>query len=138
MQDKNWTLKRISKIDVLGCIWNCVMVLVVDEEQRIHYSSPLVNKFFGYIEGELDGKFLETMIPPEYRNIHKKHFARYFESPIERTMGTGTEQHTFEGIKKGGEKIRVSIWLTAMAPDGDKFIFATIMPAYERSTKMGL
>jgi hypothetical protein len=131
--EKAWLLNRIPEIDAQRLAWESIMVLVIDGDQRIHRSTVEVNKFFGYVPGELDGQFLEVLIPQEYRKMHAGHFHRYFSEPVDRTMGTGTQQVVFDGLKKSGEKIKVSIWLRVRAVDGVKYAVAKVFPVIEIS-----
>lgn len=133
--DKSWTIYRIAEVDAMKLAWESIMVLIVDENQRIQRSTIEVNKFFGYVPGELDGQFLEVLIPPEYRKAHAPHFKNYFANPVDRTMGTDISQSVFEGVKKNGEKIKISIWLRVRAIDGVKYAIAKVFPVIEIGKK---
>lgn len=128
--DALWTLNRITEVDAMRLTWESTMVLIVDETQRIQRSTSEVNKFFGYVPGELDGAFLEVLIPPAYRNIHAQHFAKYFTDPVDRTMGVDKQQHVFDGWTKKGELVKVSIWLRVRAVDGQKVAVAKVFPVF--------
>lgn len=129
--DKTWTLYRITEVDAMKLAWDCTMILIVDGDQRIQRSTEEVNKFFGYVPGELDGKQLECLIPTEYRKAHAIHFNNYFNSPVDRTMGTDMQQAVFDGLKKNGEKIKISIWLRVRAIEGVKYAVAKVFPVIE-------
>jgi hypothetical protein len=129
--EKTWTLYRIPEIDAMKLAWESIMVLIIDVEQRIQRSTSEVNKFFGYVPGELDGQFLEVLIPTEFRKAHSGRFQKYFAEPVDRTMGTGIQQVVFDGLKKNGEKIKVSIWLRVRAVDGIKYAVAKVFPVIE-------
>lgn len=135
MADKSWTIYRIAEVDAMKLAWESIMILIVDGDQRIQRSTVEVNKFFGYVPGELDGQFLEVLIPSEFRKVHAGHFANYFKEPVDRTMGTGTQQVVFDGMKKNGDKIKVSIWLRVRAIDGVKYAIAKVFPVIEVQAK---
>lgn len=132
MEDRTWTLYKISEVDAMKLAWESVMVLIINEDQRIEHSTAEANKFFGYVPGELNGKFLDVLIPPEYKKAHSKHFDGFFNNPVDRTMGSGV-QTIFEGVKKNGERIKVSIWLRVRAVEGVKKAVAKIFPVIEIS-----
>lgn len=131
MEDRSWTLYRISEVDAMKLCFETGVFLFVNEEYLIEWSTPEVNKLFGYVSGELDGKYLEVLIPPEKREKHRGLFKHFFEHPVDRNMGTEIQQSVFEGYKKDTTKIKVSISLRVKAVEGRKIACAMIFPILE-------
>lgn len=131
MDNREWLLKRISIIDAMKLAFESAPMLFVNEDYLIEWSTPEVNKLFGYVTGELDGKELSILIPPDKRDRHKGFFRMFFDNPVDRNMGTEIAQTVFSGYKKDTAIIRVSISLRAKAVDGKKVICAMIFPVIE-------
>ncbi len=124
-----WPLNKISELDAKVFAWECVSMIIVDQSQRIHIGSPLCCELLGYLKGELTGKMLPDLMEEKYRAQHGEHFKRFFDNPRGRNMGQGTSRHTFPALKKNGEIIMVTIYLNALAPEGEPFVFANILPS---------
>lgn len=131
MDNRDWLLKRISIIDARGLAFEAAPMLFVNENYLIEWSTPEVNKLFGFVSGELDGKELSILIPPDKRERHKGFFDSFFANPVDRNMGTEMQQAVFSGYKKDGTTIRVSIFLRVRAVDGRKIAAAMIFPVIE-------
>jgi PAS domain S-box-containing protein len=126
--DKTWMIGRISKIDATQLAFDAGVFLFVNEDYVIEWSTPEVNKLFGYVAGELDGKTLDILIPPDKRRTHSGHFKKFFDNPVDRNMGESIKQSVFEGYKRDGSTIKVSILIRANAVDGKKIAVAMIFP----------
>jgi PAS domain S-box-containing protein len=128
VEDKSWTLYRISKIDATQIAFDAGVFLFVNMDYTIEWSTPEANKLFGYISGELDGKKLEILIPPDKRKTHLGHFKKFFDTPEDRNMGANIKQSVFDGYKRDGSIIRVSILIRMCAVDGKRISVAMIFP----------
>ena len=133
IDEQTWWLKRISKIEAMELAFEIAIVLFLDEHYRIQWSTPQANSLFGYVPGELDGKTLDILLPGMVKERHRKLFNDFMENPVDRTMGTGLDMmsHVFEGVKKGGELIKISILLRVRAVAGKKIAAAQIFPVIE-------
>lgn len=131
MDNRDWLLKRISIVDAMKLAFESAPMLFVNEDYLIEWSTPEVNKLFGYVSGELDGKELAILIPPDKREKHRGFFQSFFDSPEDRTMGTEINQTVFAGYHKSGAIKKVSIALRAKAVDGKKIVAALIFPVIE-------
>lgn len=130
-EDKQWWIERITRIDAMQLAWDVATLIFVDEEYKVQRSTDEMNKLFGYVPGELDGKELGIIIPPEYRENHKKLFQKYMENPVDRSMGNDMMQHVFDGWRKDGTKIKVSILLRIRFVEGKRIAVAKIFPVIE-------
>src|ERR1041385_730873 len=59
-------------------------IITIDEHSTILNANPAVYELFGYTPGELIGKDLTFLMPPELRVRHKEGFARYGRTEIGR------------------------------------------------------
>jgi diguanylate cyclase (GGDEF)-like protein/PAS domain S-box-containing protein len=87
------------------------MVVVDGENGLIKMTNDLCLEMFGYEADELLGQPIGTLMPPEYRERHQKHFKAYLDAPRMRPMGTG---HLFYGYRKNGEVFALDIGLNPL------------------------
>lgn len=99
-------------------------ILVANENGEIININPSGEKLFGYEHGELIGKKIETLVPPNYLHKHEKVRSNYNENPHARSMGTGKDLF---GLKKDGTQIPVEISLSPYSSDNGKFVIAFII-----------
>jgi PAS domain S-box-containing protein len=62
-------------------------IIVVDSWGAIQLVNPKAQELFGYEEGELIDKKIETLIPQRYANKHVSHRMNYAQAPKARNMG---------------------------------------------------
>jgi PAS domain S-box-containing protein len=63
---------------------------------------------FGYSQGEVSGKRVDLIVPPEYRAMHWAGFERAMGSPWRGSPGWGP----VEGLHKNGERVALEVFLT--------------------------
>ncbi len=88
----------------------------------------LINQFaltqFGYEEGELLGRKIETLIPKRYKERHVRHRENYHShNPHSRPMGTGMN---LWGLRKGGLEFPVEVSLSVYKKDEVEYAIAFI------------
>ncbi len=87
----------------------------------------LTNQFalnqFGYSDGELTGKKIETLIPSRFNPHHVQHRDKYFHHPYSRSMGIGMDLF---GLKKNGEEFPVEVSLSPFTTSEGAFVMAFI------------
>jgi len=99
-------------------------ILVANEKGEIMNINPSGEKLFGYKNGELIGKKIETLIPQNYLNKHEHHRESFNQNPHARSMGIGNELF---GLKKDGSEIPVEISLSPYTTDKGRFVIAFII-----------
>ncbi len=99
-------------------------IIVVDESQNIVESNIAAEKMFGYEQGELLGKPLNILIPPNYKSAHPKHFKGFLENSEQRQMGHGRDLY---GIKKSGEQFPVEAGLNPFEMKGERYVMSLII-----------
>lgn len=66
-------------------------VVITNEEHLVLSWTPGAQRIFGYAEGELHGRQIDSRLPQRLRHSHVAHRSRYFDQPRTRTMGAGLE-----------------------------------------------
>jgi len=104
-------------------------VIIANSNQELVASNGSANEMFGYEEGELIGKPLETLIPKQYHSNHGQHFKGYAHHPVKRQMGKGFDLY---GAKKCGDSFPVEIGLNPLTIGGNSYVMALIIDITER------
>ncbi len=93
----------------------------------------LINKqteeLFGYDRNELIGKPLDLLIPPRFKNQHKKDELNFFRSPNPRAINHRKELY---GLHKDGREIPLEIGLNPLMLDDGLSVVASIIDITER------
>lgn len=84
-------------------------MLVIDHASKIILTNKQLDQLFGYAENELIGAPLETLVPERYREVHRRHVARYLAQPRPRPMGQAANH--FFGRRRDGTEIPIEISL---------------------------
>lgn len=98
-------------------------VLVVDKNQTIIELNQSAEEMFGYSEGELLGKNLNTLIPSKVHDKHSDYFKLFIEKGESRRMGVGRD---IFGIKKDGSKFPVEAGLSPFQFEGKDYVMSLI------------
>ena len=99
-------------------------VLVIDREGLIVLSNARANMKFGYHEGELIGKSIESLIPPRLRGEHAGLQAEVTAALEGRPMVVGRELY---GLRKDGVELPVEIGLSPIMTTAGSLIMATVI-----------
>ncbi|GAC1590058.1 MAG: hypothetical protein NVS3B21_07260 [Acidimicrobiales bacterium] len=103
--------------------------VIVDLNGDIVANSEYAGKLFGYAEGELVGRPVETLIPERLRHGHRHQRAAYSAAPRQRAMGVGIE---LAGRRRDGTEFPVDISLAPMTGYERHLVVAAIRDATER------
>jgi PAS domain S-box-containing protein len=90
-------------------------IITADRSLQITYANPSAEKLFGYRAGELIGKPLNLLLPPEHRSGHEAQIRRFEreDSPA-RLMG---ERSEVSGLTASGEVIPLEASITKVTID---------------------
>ncbi len=83
-------------------------LLIVDSKARIVMVNGQLELLFGYPRSMLLGQDFFMFIPQELHEIHRKHFAGYFEQPNVRPMNFAKP---LPGVRQDGSRVDVQISL---------------------------
>lgn len=98
-------------------------MIVADHTGKIALANAVTEDLFGYTQDELIGRPIEILIPPQLREIHRKHTKNYFLNPKTRLMGAGLE---LPSLRKDGSEFPSEISLGPLAIDNEKYVFCAI------------
>lgn len=99
-------------------------IIVVNQSQTIVESNAAAERMFGYKKGELSGKPLNILIPPNYKAAHPKHFKGFLKDSEHRQMGHGRDLY---GIKKNGEQFPVEAGLNPFEMNGQTYVMSLVI-----------
>lgn len=83
-------------------------ILITNNSGDIQMANKFIELQFGYNEGELIGKKVESLIPSRFAHRHVGHRERFNNNPHSRPMGLGME---LAGQKKDGTEFPVEVSL---------------------------
>jgi PAS domain S-box-containing protein len=96
-------------------------VIMVDRDGSIVHANELAEGLFGYEQGKLIGRRIETLLPKKSRKRHIRLVGQYFSEPVARPIGQGRE---LSAIRGDGQEFPVEI---AIGPcGGGNFAVAVI------------
>jgi diguanylate cyclase (GGDEF)-like protein/PAS domain S-box-containing protein len=107
-------------------------ILIVDREGVIVAANRRLREMFGYERGELPGRSVEELVPPERRDEHQEAFARYAESPESRSMSDSLDLH---GCRADGSTLPIDVELAPLEGEyeGDvSYLVASVRDVRER------
>ena len=104
-------------------------IIVVNREQFIVATNNSANEMFGYSNGALIGKPLNTLIPQKFHHNHGGHFAGFMQKSNKRQMGQGRDLF---GMRKNGEEFPVEAGLNPFDVDGTTFVMALVIDITQR------
>lgn len=95
----------------------------IDEESRILFANPAMERIFGYSAEELRGQSLTLLMPPDYRARHLAGFHRYLE--------TGTRKLNWESVELPGwhreqREIQIEVAFSETRRQGKKVFYGII------------
>lgn len=126
INDLKLELQGIKSESIADIIARCVPAIVVNIETNvIVYSTELADALFGYMEGELQGKSINELIPERLHAKHNAHVSNYSKQPMARNMGQ--REMELIGKLKDGTEFNVEISLHPRAIAGKRYVIATIL-----------
>ena len=84
-------------------------IIIVNQDGRIKKINAQAERIFGYPRRELLDQELELLLPKRFRDRHKEHRKKFFQTPHFRPMGTGLE---LNGLRKGGKEFPIEVSLS--------------------------
>ncbi len=99
-------------------------IIVVNKDQIIVASNAAANRIFGYDEGELKKRHLDTLIPQKYVHQHQGHVNHFLENTDHRQMGSGRDLY---GLRKDGSQFPVEAGLNPFELQGQQYVMAMVI-----------
>ena len=104
-------------------------MMLVDRSGIILMANAAAATCFGYEPGELDGRHIETLIPPRFRPSHPGQMEGFFSDPRPRRMGAGRD---LVGLRKSGEEFPAEIGLNPVRTREGLAVVVNVIDATER------
>lgn len=107
----------ISEIKVNGLLLDELARFVAtgDDAGTIVIASQQLYAMFGYHPGEMIGKCVDELVPPDVRLLHRTHRTRWNADPRKMAMG---ERSDVRFMKKTGETMPARVQLIPYYEDG--------------------
>lgn len=91
-------------------------IVVIDEASTIQLWNPKTEEVFGWSEEEVLGRQLsDTIIPPRYREAHRRGMARYLTTGVSNILNTNVE---LSALTKDGRELHISLTLSELLQNG--------------------
>jgi len=104
-------------------------IVFVNRGGKIMRINAQFARLFGYKAEEIEGKQLAMLIPPQFREKHRKFVADFFDRPRSRPMGGNLEIY---GVRKNGEQFPADISLSTLTIDRETYATAAVRDISER------
>ncbi|MBW3507394.1 PAS domain S-box protein [Janthinobacterium sp. NKUCC06_STL] len=104
-------------------------VIMVNATGAIVLANQQAQRLFGYAEGELSGRQIDSLLPQRLRHSHVAHRSRYFDQPRTRTMGADLE---LLGLRKDNVEFPVEISLSPIQTEIGTFVISAIRDVSDR------
>lgn len=104
-------------------------IVVVDAAGRITDANPAAERMFGYDEGELVGRGVETLVPEASRSAHRAERESFAANPRTRPMGEGLD---LEGRRRDGSTFPVEISLSPVEVGGERRVISIVRDVSDR------
>ncbi|TDR39224.1 PAS/PAC sensor signal transduction histidine kinase [Tahibacter aquaticus] len=104
-------------------------IVVVSRAGTIVLCNRQAERLFGYEGGELQGRPIETLLPPASRDAHVAHRSIYFADPGPRAMGREIELF---GLRKNGTDFPVEISLSPIETEDGTLVISAIRDISDR------
>ncbi len=104
-------------------------ILLVDTSGIIRLANTASEKMFGYLNGELTGKPLESLLPERFRQSHIRQREFFHANPSPRRMGVGRD---LVATRKNGTEFPVEVSLSHHKIEDQMLIMAFVIDITER------
>lgn len=104
-------------------------IITIDEESRILFVNPAVEKIFGHGADEIIGRPLTILMPERLRNSHLSGIRRYLETGEKRIKWKAVE---LPGLHRSGYEIPLEISYGEFIKDGSHFFIGIVRDITER------
>lgn len=103
-----------------------VGTVVADDVNRILYANGVASELLGWGDGELAGRRLVCIVPPELRASHLAGFTRYLVTGESRLLGRPTR---LPAMRRDGSTVEIDITITMVELEGRQLFRATLAAA---------
>lgn len=105
-------------------------ILTIDDTSTITYANPAAEQLFGYSLEELQGEYLTSLMPEQFRDQHRNGVERYLRTKERQLDWTSVE---LPGQHKDGTEIPLSISFGEFEQDDEQYFTGIIRDVTERT-----
>ncbi len=117
---------RIAAILAIGAD----AIISLDEKMRITLFNEGAERLFGYVQGEILGQSLDTLVPERFRSRHRKDVRDFAASPImARRVG---ERQAIYALHKDGTEFPAEASIAKLEVGGERVYMAMVRDISER------
>ena len=95
-------------------------IVAADDGNRIVYCNPAAERLLGWPPGELRGRPLIDIVPPQLRDAHLDGFARFLRTNTPRLIGTAVR---VPALRRDGSEVEVELTLSAFETGNGRRVF---------------
>lgn len=125
-----------TQTELVEAMLRTTPMLAIDMETGVIFkATPAADELFGYIEGELEGKHINDLIPERLHDVHAQHVALFVSNPHKRSMGT--QGIPLRARRRDGTEIEIEAGLYPRVIRGKRLVLQSILPTrtHTESTK---
>jgi PAS domain S-box-containing protein len=104
-------------------------IVLADQQGRIVLANRQAEQLFGYADGELVGRSVESLVPERFRQAHARDRNEFLAAMQARELGRGWELFA---QRKGGEEFQVEVGLNPIHAEKEVLLFITISNVTEK------
>jgi PAS domain S-box-containing protein len=104
-------------------------IIISDREGRIVLVNLLAEQLFRYRREELVGKPVEILMPERFRLTHPQYRNKYFDNPLVRPMGAGSEKFA---VRADGTEFPAEMTLAPLQTEEGPLLFSSIRDITQR------
>jgi PAS domain S-box-containing protein len=108
-------------------------IFVTDSDGVIRGANSSAEELFGYDQGELFGKSVESLVPERFRSRHPSHRENYNMLPSERRMGLETKVY---GLRKDGTEFAADIHFKPVETGSGSVVVSFVRDVTEERTRL--
>ncbi len=106
-------------------------IIMCDDEQRITRFNAGATNVFGYTSAEAIGQPLDILLPPRFREVHKKHVQAFAADASSSRLMSG-KRPLVSGVRKSGEEFPAEISISKLTVCGERVFTVSLRDVTER------
>ena len=99
-------------------------VLSINGSSQIVYANKSAGDIFGYVQSELVGQIMTTLMPEKYRPMHLAGMKHFLETGEAKVIGKTVE---LEGLKKNGDIFPIELSISQATKIGGDYLFTALI-----------
>jgi len=104
-------------------------IIVIDERGIVSLFNPAASRLFGYAPGEIIGRNVSMLMPPEHAEAHDEYLARFLRTGKRRLIGGRRE---VDGLRKDGSRIPIELSVNEMPLGEGRFFIGAARDIRDR------